>query len=195
ESNKGHFVSTVDLVNRISEQGVAPHFLYGSYFSNLLSKFGLQGTGFGINYSESASEKLESQDGGGGGASRYYFEPIKEFVGIAEAVQLGEAHTEPCDCRICRDWMEDWKEIYAVANEQKRLAQHYAAIRKKQQSEVEKKSLQELFEELEKSEDTFGEALSKSESVATADHLEEWREGVKTYVEKIEGSSITEFEA
>ncbi|OIB58042.1 hypothetical protein [Natrialba sp. SSL1] len=193
ESSRGHYVSTVDLVSRISDQDVAPHFFYGSYFSNLLSIFGLQGTGFGINYSESASEKLKSQDGGGGGASRYYFEPIKEFVGIAEAVQLGEDHTEPCDCRVCRDWMEGWKDIYAVADEQKRLAQHYAAIREKQQDDVEKKSLQDLLEELEERQDTFGEALGESESVATADHLEEWREGVKIYVKKVENCSITEF--
>jgi len=91
--------------------------------------------------------------------------------------------------------MEDWKEIYAVANEQKRLAQHYAAIREKQQSEVEEKQLQELLEELEESEATFGESLDESESVATADHLEEWRQGVKTYVEKVEGCSINEFDS
>jgi uncharacterized protein YaaR (DUF327 family) len=89
--------------------------------------------------------------------------------------------------------MEEWKGIYAIADEQKRLAQHYAAIREEQQDDVEEKSLQALLEELDDGQDTFGETLEKSESVATTDHLEEWKQGVKIYVEKVENCSVTEF--
>lgn len=189
DSKAGHYVHITDLVDRIADQGVAPHFLYGNYLSNLLAFFGLRGTGFGINYSESSSEKVESTDGGGGN-ERYYFDPIKEFVGIAEAVQLGERGGELCDCGTCEHWMEDWIGIYAVADEQKRLARHYAAKRHQQRMEIQENSLRELLQELEENYKEYSEGLKESGTVVTADHLNEWKRGIELYAENIANTAI-----
>lgn len=182
-SERGHYMAVIDLIYEISNKGMTPYFLHGDYFSYLLGYFGLRGSGVGIIYSESRSEKLESTDGGGPG-NRYYFPELKEFLDPTDAQNLGEEHsTDLCNCPVCGEYMDSWADIHKFAIERNELVRHHLAVRELEADAIGDSDLQNLLDELTRHHDTYEESVSNMGIAPGTDHLETWSDSIQQYIQ------------
>lgn len=111
ETNTNEYENVIDFVYEISDTGVAPHLMYGDYFSHLLHYFGLEGTTYGTLYAEEHEEQTKSY-GGGGMQPRFYFDDVKEFLSPNAAADVGtRMGREVCDCDVCDRHFDDWNDV------------------------------------------------------------------------------------
>ncbi|WP_152422185.1 hypothetical protein [Natrialba asiatica] len=178
------YVNTINLIQRISNCGVEPHMFYGGYFSHLLAFFGLRGVGFGTFHQESKKEKTESSGGSGGeGLKRYYFNPVKEFLNIPEAVEMGSEFDErTCDCHVCEIEIHEWDDLFAIGDEYQILQRHYIASRRLHSEKILNTGLDQLLDEIEESDNRYREPLNESDTAANANHLRKWRLSINHYI-------------
>lgn len=193
DTKNGHYQSAIDLIMQISNVGVDPHFLNGDYFANLLSYFGLRGVGFGANYSDSRSEKLESRPSGGP-PPRYYLPDLKEYLDPTDVQKVGEdLQTETCQCSFCSNRMSKWEDIHKFANEQEKLSRHHIACRHDESKEIESKDLETLLNDLESSYETYSESVGNMEIAAGTNHLREWPRSIRAYIENTLNDSLESY--
>lgn len=181
ETDIADYLNATRFVVRCSETGIDPYFMYGSYFANLLGYFGLKGTGFGVNHSESKEEKLENR--GGSGNPRYYFDPAKVFLSPPEAVRIAKAkHAPPCTCSICSQCVSSWDDVFELVDDQTDRREHYISCRNHHKKYTKSADLETLLDELESDFNTYGELLGGTDSSKDAIHLKKWHVAIREFV-------------
>lgn len=192
ETGISDYMNATRLVTRCSEAGVNPYFLYGSYFANLLGYFGLKGTGFGVNHSESKEEKLGGR--GGGGGKRYYFDPAKVFLSPPEAVRIAKRRQAPlCGCSICGTTVSSWDDVFELVDEQADLREHYISCRNEQRDHVSATDLEPLLDELQEAFGTYGDLLAGTDSTKDAIHLKKWHVAVREFVKHETDDTLNDY--
>ncbi len=184
ETSTDEYKNVIDFVYEISDAGIAPHFMYGDYFSHLLYYFGLGGTTYGTLYAEEHEEETKSY-GGGGMQARFYFDDVKEFLSPTAAADIGARMGRGvCDCEVCERHFEGWDDVLNTLtpddedNEEDEDAEvsldnalniaqkHYLEKRWEQTREVQEQSLtktrEELVEDFESSKSDFGDSRQVS---------------------------------
>lgn len=182
------YVATLDVIHRLSEHGVSPHFFYGNYFAYLTAYFGGHGNCFGVAYQESSSEDTEigsDSGGGGGGTNRYFFEPVKEFLNFQETESLGqEFDVDLCNCPVCEKTMGSWEDIYIYDGNYTAQRHHYIWNQDRYRKSVQEKELETVLDQLKSAYDRYCDELGGSSTAATPYHLNKWRTGIIHFVEE-----------
>lgn len=178
-TSRQEYLDVMDLVTRISGNNVDPHFMFGDYFSNLLFFFGLRGTAYGTYYREHKTEKV-ARGGGGGSLQRYYYDPIKEFINIADSVQLGTSN----DADIPDfDEMSEWGDLFRKGTDHDFLKYHYIKTRALHKERILSNNLNSLISELDYAYNTYSGQLTDLQTVKTAEHLNTWTESLEVFIE------------
>jgi len=194
ETTIREYRDAIELVHKISQNGVNPHFLYGTYFANLLGYFGLRGIGFGVFHSESKSEKLESTGGSGDNLNRYYFNPVKDFLNVTDVDSLTDTVDTPlCQCTACERELDTWDELFRVGDDWNFLREHFISTKRKHKEDIQNRTLQKSLETLKDAEDAYLDSLNQTQSTKTAHHLKKWRKSVIVYIEETLEDDLTSF--
>lgn len=192
----GPYLNIIDLVDRLSDSGVAPHFMNGHYFVNLLSYFGATGTGFGVFHSESKSEKTEDTGGDGSNLNRYYFDPVKEFLNITDVERLtNNVDTDLCTCTICSTELSSWDDLFRVGDDWDFLRTHYISIKRKHTEKVHRNTLEDLLEQIEQHDNDYSSHLGSTGSTKDSTHLYKWKKAIEIYIERQDGVEVTDFDS
>ncbi|MFA9518132.1 hypothetical protein ACERIT_13080 [Halopenitus sp. H-Gu1] len=188
ETDGDEYIAVIDFVYNLSAANIAPHFLYGDYFSHLLYYFGLEGTTYGTLYAEEREEALKSH-GGGGMSKRFYFNTIREFLSIPGAADIGKQLGVPvCDCSVCQRHFKDWDDFLETLgdgdadldeesgddspNNALNIAQkHYLEMRWRHTMEVQENSLEEIREILVKNLERSSSVFKSSRQISSRKNL------------------------
>ena len=115
--------------------------MYGSYFSIIASKFGLNGISPGIGISE--SKKVKDQTTGGTFSNKYYVLQSKSMIVDADARSFYADNPDSlCKCDICGDnEIHDNNDVHKFFDELTPLKakRHYCMCRNLETEEIEKK--------------------------------------------------------
>ncbi|WP_336361810.1 hypothetical protein [Haladaptatus sp. ZSTT2] len=179
EANVTDYFNAIDLVAKVSTGGVRPHFLFGNYFSNLLFFFGLRGTSYGTYFRESSAEKTENYSGGGGNLQRFYFDPVKDFLSIPDAIDIakeGGADTPTFS------QLTSWDDLYRLGEDHDFLKNHFIKTKKGHKELILSNELEPLLEELNECYDTYDNLLSKRKTNKNVSHLKKWRDGIQLFI-------------
>jgi len=192
------YAAASELIYSLSQNGVSPHFFYGNYFAQLTSYLGNEGTTFGVAYQESRAERTAVGDNGGGGgdgANRYYFDPVKEFLNFQEAESLGDQFDVPiCSCPACQERMDQWADVYKFDGNYNAQRRHYIWNQDRYRDDIESKTLEEQLDDLETAHEKYDSELSNSGTAAEPHHLIKWRGGISHFVEHELGKEPSEIE-
>lgn len=184
-STESEYYDVIDLVARIAENDVSPQFLYGDYFSNLLYFFGLRGTSYGTYYREHKAEQVGSGGGGGGSLQRYYFNPIKEFINITDAVSIArDGEADIPEFEPLSEWGDLFKEEFGSNHDY--LKAHYIRSRANHKMEIQNERLDALLTNLEEIHQLYEPIVATKGTVKTADHLETWGNAIERFKEENE---------
>lgn len=194
EVTTSQYLHLIDLVEKLSDRGISPHMMYANYFGHLLGYFGMSGVGFGKFYLESKYEKTENT-GGGGGNKRYYFDPVKCFLNISDVHDLANsADADCCGCSVCSQQMDDWDDIFKIANEAVDLQHNFVSVRDKHRQAILTENLQIQLEKLEEATSEFKSRLEEKETTKNAYHLKKWQTAIEHHVEEELDTEISEFD-
>ncbi|GAB3676776.1 hypothetical protein [Halopiger thermotolerans] len=192
-SGIGTHLNILKIVDELSEIGIGVHSLYGSYFSHLLAYFGATGVGFGVYHSESKSEKKEESGGDGSNLKRYYFDPVKEFLNVADVDTLTDLGSTPiCSCNECQSTLSSWDDLFEVGEDPDFLQSHYISTRGIHKNRIFDQSLQESLEEVKEAESTYKETLNELGTSKTGNHLRKWRRSIEIYAENHSTKNVKE---
>jgi len=156
--------------------------MYGDYFANLLQKFGLSGTSYGVYHSESKSEKKNNS--GGGALQRYYIDPLKAFTSIPRAVKVLETvGYDICSCSFCNENLEKPTDLLEAGDDHNFLKNHFVCLKYIHKEKVSNENLDTLLSELQENLDKFKEQfnhtkLSKTKNIG---HLKKWKVSIEKY--------------
>lgn len=176
------YKDVIDLVSELHESGVETQFMFGNFFSNLLYYFGLNGTSYGTYYRDKSSEKTADTSGGGGGSlQRFYYDPVKEFLSIPDAIALGIKHDEEIPSFTP---MNSWEDLYKEGDDHDFLKNHYIFSRNAHKRKVNQNELEDVLEELLKDYNKYSKDLMRRESVKDAEHIKRWVESIQEYVKE-----------
>lgn len=187
ETDPMTYASAADLVRKLSQEKISPHFFYGNYFSHLLAFLGNEGTTFGVAYQESKKEKTKNNtnQGGGDGTNRIYFQPVEEFLNFQQADEFGSEFDEDvCQCPVCQRDIGSWGDIYKFDSNYTSQRRHYIWTRYNHREQIHENSLEELLNELESSYVRYKDTLGTTSTVANPYHLRKWKIGIEHIVEK-----------
>jgi len=136
------FINFVQQLNREKDAIM----MYGSYFSMIASKFGLNGMSQGVGISE--SKNVTDQPTGGTFSRKYYVPQAKTSVSVANAMSFYAEHPETiCRCDICRqNEIHSSDDIYKFFDELTPLKGkiHYCLCRNSELEEIKNNDKDEI---------------------------------------------------
>lgn len=151
DTDQSLYERIIEFVQSLADEGISSHFYYADYFTTLISYFGLQGATYGTMHAENASEKEGGQPSGGA-LSRYYIDPIKDFLKIPAAVELQKSvGASMCECEVCQRQFDDWDDLARRENAdeeniQAPIKKHHLILRWNQIRSVEDQTLEETID-------------------------------------------------
>ena len=186
ETGQQVYKQIIEFVKSLSSAGIDSHFFYADYFATMISHFGLKGATYGSMYAEEAGEK-ETGTSGGGSMSRYYVEPIKDFMKIPAAVEIQQNADAPmCNCRVCSRQFESWSDLIerkeSDENIQAPIKKHHLIMRWNQIQEVENQSLDETISNCKEDFDDYIEPYNYSRQISPTkepDYMPRWINAIR----------------
>lgn len=189
ETSTEEYQTVIDFVNRVAQQGTDPYFLYGDFFANLLSFFGLKGTAYGSMYGEHFEEKTTYSDSNGM-SNRFYTTRIRDFLTPQAATDVLQEANEPfCNCDVCSRSFDGWSDFLETADSDKdedaiqsEMKSHYLKQRWELTRQVEEMELEEVLVILEEDLEMMWGPFYKSAQTgkdASIEYLDRWLTAVK----------------
>jgi len=176
------FASFVKLA---TARGVKVTNLYGSYFSVLLGKLGLEGMCNGVFYGES---KGRTSKVGGVPQSRYYVRTLHEFFPIPSTIELLKKFPalldkESLECMKIID--SNIENIFKFSDNHALAQAHFVLSRGKEIDDAKNKNLTLLLQELEGIYETYRKPISESEEITdkNIEYLKYWKEAIRLAIE------------
>lgn len=160
EVTVGQYQRVIEFVSLLSDHS-NPHFMYGDFFSFLLSYYGLVGTSYGTFHSDYKKEKMKNIEGGY--LKRYYIPQLREFYKVVAAEEiLSENNTALCDCQACTERVNSWSDLIELGSDYDFLKNHHLHIRQEEKKLVGEQSLDSVLEELESVVEEYTPIMKKS---------------------------------
>jgi len=173
------------FVKFASTNGLKVSNLYGSYFSILCTKFGLNTISNGIFYGE--YKNFKTKVGGGGPPSRYYINAFHKFYSIPVTILIFQQHPELFEYEPAstRSYIKDVPSNIAEFDKKPQLAQiHFLESRKQEFENVSLNSIESLLAELKATQERYAPLPDYIIENDTLDHLSAWASALDSILEE-----------